>query len=282
MKVAQLHGAGVRGGISSDMKSNVMDTLRLSAVSFFNTAPLVYGLAGDARKIFLRFGVPSVLLDDLAEGRADVALLPVIDYQRTENLKIIPATGIGCDGPTLTVRLFSRSPIEKTKILAADTDSHTSVILTRLILKKNFGLSPEVVPLTSARDLSGETRLLIGDKVVTQEPVGFPYQLDLGEAWKNLTGLPFVFAVWTARAEVNVGDLGSRLKRALEEGLSNVEQLIDRDAVPRGWPRDVARRYLTEYLKFTIGDRQLEAIRQFHAMAYDLGLISHLRPLRLA
>jgi len=260
------------------MKSRVMDLLRLSAVSFFNTAPLVYGLDRDPA-ISLRFGVPSVLLDDLTNGRAEVALLPVIDYQRAPGLRILPATGIGCDGPTLTVRLFSRTPIEKTKILAVDTDSHTSVVLARVILRKQFGLSPEVVSLNVARDQPHETRLLIGDKVVTQEPAGFPYQLDLGEAWKNLTGLPFVFAVWTVRAGVEVGDLGDRLKRALDEGLRNIERLIDRDAIPRGWPREVARKYLTDHLKFTIGDRQLEAIRRFHTMAHDLGFIDNRWPL---
>jgi chorismate dehydratase len=146
--------------------------LRLSAVSFFNTAPLVYGLDRDP-SLAIRFGVPSSLLDDLTHDRADVALLPVIDYQRLEGLRIIPATGIGCDGPTLTVRLFSRTPIDQTRTLAADTDSHTSVILARVILQKRFGITPEVVPLDRATDAPHETRLLIGDKVVTDEPRGF-------------------------------------------------------------------------------------------------------------
>lgn len=253
--------------------------IRISCVSFFNTVPLVYGLREDPT-LALRFGVPSSLIDDLLTDRADVALLPVIDYQRAENLRIIPAAGIGCDGPTLTVRLFSRTPIEQTRVLAADTDSHTSVALARIILQKRFGKTPEIVPLDAARDREGETRLLIGDKVITREPQGFPHQLDLGQAWKDLTGLPFVFAVWTARAGVDLGDLPTKLTRAREQGLAHVDDLIAHEAPSHGWPLDIARTYLTEYLKFSIGDRELAAIGLFHQMAHDISAIEH-RPYAL-
>jgi chorismate dehydratase len=254
-------------------------TLRLSAVSFFNTAPLVYGLAGDA-SISLRFGVPSSLLDDLIQDCADVALLPVIDYQRAPGLRLIRATGIGCDGETLTVRLFSRTPIEHTRVLAADTDSHTSVVLAQVILKHCFGLAPRVIHLNEAADEPNETRLLIGDKVVTAEPVGFDHQLDLGLAWKRLTGLPFVFAIWTARGGVDVTGLTEKLTAALASGLANVDELVSRHAVPRGWPDDIARRYLTDYLRFTIDDPQIQAIQRFHRMAHEMRLIDRCDQLR--
>jgi chorismate dehydratase len=255
--------------------------LRLSAVSFFNTAPLVYGLNRDPN-VSLRFAVPSALLDDLMTDQADVALLPVIDYQRANNLRLIRATGIGCDGATLTVRLFSRTPIEQTRTLAVDTDSHTSVALARVILKHRFGLTPEVVPLPHARDVQGETRLLIGDKVVTHEPHDMPHQLDLGQAWKDLTGLPFVFACWTARDGVDVGDLPARLVHALDQGFAHLDDLIRDHAIPRGWPADVARRYLTQHLVFTLADRQFAAIERFHAMAHEIGVIASRRPLAFA
>jgi len=248
--------------------------LRISCVSFFNTVPLVFGLRDDPM-LALRFGVPSSLLDDLLSDRADVALLPVIDYQRTDGLRIIPSAGIGCDGPTLTVRLFSRSPIKETRILAADTDSHTSVALARVILQKRYGRTAEVVPLHAARDRDRETRLLIGDKVITHEPQGFEHQLDLGHAWKELTGLPFVFAAWTARPAVELDDLPAKLTRAREQGLVHVDELIAAEAPPRGWPLSIARRYLTEYLKFAIGPRELSAIRLFHQFAYEVGAIDH-------
>lgn len=255
--------------------------LRLSAVSFFNTAPLVYGLDRDP-SLTLRFGVPSSLLDDLIHDRADVALLPVIDYQRLDGLRIIPATGIGCDGPTLTVRLFSRTPIQQTRTLAVDPDSHTSVILARIILSERFGLRPEIIPLDRAGEKPYETRLLIGDKVVTDEPQGFAHQLDLGAAWKDLTGLPFTFAVWTAREGVDVSGLPRKFSAALDAGLAHIEQLITTHALPRRWPPDVARRYLTEYLRFRMTPPHLEAIERFHSLAHEIGAIDHCQAIRFA
>lgn len=248
--------------------------IRVSCVSFFNTVPLVYGLREDPT-LALRFDVPSSLLADLEADRADVALLPVIDYQRLAGLRVIPSGGIGCDGPTLTVRFFSRTPIAETTVLAADTASHTSVVLARIILQKQFGRSPEVIPLDAARDRVGETRLVIGDKVITHEPQGFPHQLDLGQAWKELTGLPFVFAVWTARDGIDLGDLPTKLARAHEAGLAHVDELVAREAPPRGWPVDIARKYLTDYLRFPIGERELDAIRRFHQMAHEIGALAH-------
>jgi chorismate dehydratase len=129
----------------------------------------------------------------------------------------------------------------------------------------------------------GAARLLIGDKVVCEEPADLPYQLDLGAAWKDLTGLPFVFAAWVARGEVDLGDLPERLAAARRAGLGHVPEILERFAVPRGWPIELARRYLTEYLKFEIGPRQLEAIGLFHQWAAREGLIGNPpRPLRLA
>jgi len=257
-----------------------MTPLRISCVSFFNTTPLVYGLQHDA-SLRLRFGVPSSLLDDLKFNRADVALLPVIDYQHAPGLQIIPSGGIGCDGATLTVRLFSRSPIEQTTTLAADTDSHTSVALARVIFKNCYGLSPRVVPLNEAS--ADDTLLLIGDKVITHPPVDKPVHLDLGYAWKQLTGLPFVFAVWTARAGVTLGDLPRKLSDARAAGLAHIDELVETQAVPHGWPADVARQYLTDYLRFDIGARQLEAIARFHTLAYECGVFDHAPyPLRIA
>jgi chorismate dehydratase len=255
--------------------------LRVGCVSFLNSRPLTYGLTDDGA-VNLTLDVPSKLLGGLRDGRFDVALLPVIDYQMLDGLRVIPAGGIGCDGPTLTVRVFSQTPFDKITTLACDPDSHTSVALARIVLEKRFGVRPEFIRLSAASSAPGEARLLIGDKVVCEEPVGFEHQLDLGGAWKDLTGLPFVFAAWVARDGIDLRDLPARLERAKTAGLSHVEQLISKYAVPRGWPAGLALQYLTVYLKYDIGGRQLEAIRTFHEMAAAAGIIpSPAKPLRL-
>jgi chorismate dehydratase len=251
--------------------------IRISAVSFLNTVPLIYGLDRRA-DVRLKLGVPASLLSDLQNHEADVALLPVIDYQRISGLSVIPVGGIGCDGPTLTVRLFSKRPIDQTKTLAVDSDSHTSVVLARIIFDQAFGSRPALLPLSNA---TADTRLLIGDKVITQAPKDMPYQLDLGEAWKRLTGLPFVFAIWTAKPGFVAGDVPKMLADALDEGMIHIDSLVMREGVPRGWPADVAQRYLTEHLNFRIGERQLEAIRLFHQYASEIGALEMpLQPLR--
>ena len=246
--------------------------IRVGSVSFLNAKPLIYGIEHDPA-VELSLEVPSALLEGMRAGRYDVALLPIIDYQRMEGLRLLTVGGIGCDGPTLTVRIFSRVPVPRVRALACDTDSHTSVALARVLFAETFGHVPEFLPLTAAGAKSAEARLLIGDKVVADEPVGCPHQLDLGEAWKRLTGLPFVFAAWMARGGVDRGALPARLARAKSDGLANVERIIAREAPPRAWPLDTARRYLTEYLQFDLGPRQLEAIERFHALAFKHGAL---------
>ncbi len=247
------------------------NVLRIGCVSFLNTKPIIFGLDREP-DLALSLDVPSRLLDGLRERRYDVALLPVIDYQRLPGLRVIPASGIASDGPTLTVRIFSRVPIGRIATLACDTDSHTSVALARILLSRAYSIRPECIDLTASGAPDAEARLLIGDKVVREEPVGFAYDLDLGEAWKRLTNLPFVFATWMAGAEVDLRDLPRRLARSRELGMSRIDAIVDEHAVPHGWPKDLARKYLTRHLEFRITPRHIEAIRLFHRYAAEENL----------
>jgi chorismate dehydratase len=248
--------------------------IRVGSVSFLNAKPLIYGLEREADDQ-LSLDVPARLLDGLLDTRYDVALLPVIDYQRLPGLRLLTSGGIGCDGATLTVRIFSPVPLERIRTLACDTDSHTSVALARIVLAKLYDVRPTFVDLAAGAVTGDTALLLIGDKVVCEEPKGLPHQIDLGEAWKRLTDLPFVFAAWIARDGVDLRDLPDRLELAKGDGLSHLDEIIARHAVPRGWPADVAKRYLGEYLKFDIGKEQLRAIRLFHTYAAEEGLIDH-------
>jgi len=247
-------------------------TLRVGSVSFLNAKPLIDGLDA-APDVTLSLAVPSALLGGLQRGELDVALLPVIDYHRMEGLCVVPSGGIGCDGETLTVRIFSKVPVEAIRTLACDTDSHTSVALARVVFAERYGTRPTFVDWTREADQPCDARLLIGDKVVCEEPAGCEHQLDLGSAWRALTGLPFVFAVWTARAGVDLGELPRLLEEAKRRGLANVSEIVKRYAVPRGWPAGLALQYLSVYLKFDVGERELRAISLFHEMAARHGVI---------
>lgn len=273
---------------------------RLGCVSFLNARPLIEDIDADdlgpGASLRVAYDVPSRLLGDLESGAVDMALCPVIDYQRSAvPLVAVPAGGIGCDGPTLTVRLYSRQPLERIEVVHADTDSHTSVCLLRVLLDRLYGCRPRIVDFdprsTPPRD-DVDAMLLIGDKVVTSAPpdARFPWQLDLGEAWGKLTGLPFVFALWMARAETFQTDSGARrltalagrLKRVREHNAGRIDAIVARRATAAGWPDDLARDYLGHMLRYEIGPRQLKAIEQFFVMAYDLHVIQTLRPLCLA
>jgi chorismate dehydratase len=256
---------------------------RVAAVSYLNARPLIHRLETNPR-VQLSLDVPSKLLDGLRTGASDVALLPVIDYQRLDGLTIVPAGGIGSDGPTLTVRIFSRVPIAQVRSLACDPDSHTSVALARIILSRRHNLRPEFCDLArcASDDDPHQARLLIGDKVVCDEPVGFDHQLDLGSEWKAMTGLPFVFAVWMARPGVGgLDELSAQLETARRSGLADIDRIIREHAVPRGWPPDLARQYLTKNLRFDVGPREIEAIETFHRFAAEEQMVPFAAPLNV-
>ena len=259
---------------------------RIGCVSFLNAKPLIDGLDG-RRDPLVKFDVPSGLLADLEAGHVDIALCPVIDLQRSAMpLEIIPAGGIGCDGPTLTVRIFSKVPTHQISEVYADTDSHTSVALMRVLLAELFNLKPTIIHY-DARERVAEhrvvtdptTMLLIGDKVVTSAPSAekYPFQTDLGEAWQKLTGMPFVFAVWMTRRDSHLGDLATLLDATRRFNETQIDSIVDRYAGRLGWPRELAVQYLGHWLKYGIGPRELAAIRLFFEKCRQHGVIEELR-----
>jgi len=108
----------------------------------------------------------------------------------------------------------------------------------------------------------------------------YPFQLDLGEQWKKLTGLPFIFALWMMRADAINRPLARRLHQARIQGAQMTEELLDRYATATGWPRDLARRYFQEYLRFDVTPAGRQAIERFFALAAQHGLLTIKRPLR--
>lgn len=265
-------------------------TRRIGCVSYLNAKPLIEGFEdGDDPRV--RFDVPARLLHDLEAGEVDIALCPVIDYHRAQQpLMIVPVGGIGSEGATLTVRLFSRVPIGRVAAVHADSDSHTSVALMQVLLEAMHGLRPRVIEYHAREQVAEhkltdppETVLLIGDKVVTDSPlaVTYPHQLDLGEAWHELTGLPFVFAVWMARRDADLGDVPAQLERQRLANAERVDAIARRYAPAHGWPEELAREYLGRILRYAVGERELEAIERFGAMAHRRGLIAEQRPLHV-
>ncbi|MEM6458291.1 MAG: menaquinone biosynthesis protein [Planctomycetota bacterium] len=250
---------------------------KLGCVSYLNAKPLIHGLPpAPEGGIDLTLDVPSRLIGRLLNGEVDLALCSIADlFAHRDRVELVPVGGIGCAGPTWTVRLFSRVPAEAVRVVHADTDSHTSVQLLRVLLREMYGHDPELIHYDARRRRAGgrdvppghppEAVLLIGDKVVTDGPAAtvYPYQLDLGAAWHDLTGKPFVFAAWLKRRGDDLGTLPNRLADRLHANLRRVDAIAERYAEPHGWPIDLASRYLGEVLRYRLGPAELDAIAHF-------------------
>ena len=276
------------------------DSTRIGCVNFLNTAPLIEGL-GALAGMQITGAVPSKLVGLLERDEADVVLVSLIDAARSSvPLTIVPAGMIGCDGPTLTVRLFCQIPIDRIRAVHADTDSHTSVALCRLMLAERHGITPEIVdydarermPLArraEADAIAGarepdpvsawpEAMLLIGDKVVTDSPpaVRYPHQCDLGELWKEQTGLPFVYAVWMCRSDRSddprVRRAAALLDRQRRHNATRIDSIVTNRAPEHRWPADLARRYIGDCLRFDFDDRAREAAALFIERCVASGL----------
>jgi chorismate dehydratase len=258
----------------------------VGCVSFLNSKPLIDALVGQP-DVEVLFAVPSQLLRLVETGQVSTALLSIVDYQMSvHDLLLVPAGAIGSDGPTLTVRIFSKVPPEQITVLHADTDSHTSVILGQIVLHKLCGITPRLQPFppqqAHSSDSLPESTLLIGDKVVTSAPPSdvYRYQLDLGEQWKKITGLPFVFAMWMMRADMVDVDLARKLAEARRHGTQMTEALLDRYAAAKGWPRQLAHQYFVDYLRYEVTPASRQAVQQFFNMAEALELLEISRPVK--
>lgn len=256
--------------------SNCDEPQVVAAVSFLNTRPLIDALESD-RTIRLVRAVPSHLGALLQRRQAACALLPVIDLHRMGvPMRILPAGCIGSDGETLTVRVFSRTAPEKVRQLVVDADSHTSVVLASVIWAEMFGQTLELVPNPLPSAPEDAAVLMIGDKVVTHAPKDYPYQVDLGEAWRRLTGLPFVFAVWAARADEPRKDsaqLGAALLRARQRSAGRIGEIAQKAGPEHGWPAELAQKYLTQHIRYEFGPTQRRGMEEFFRLAHKHGLI---------
>lgn len=278
-----------------------MDPIRIACVRYLNTVVLIEGLTA-LDEVALIPTVPSRIADMVLSGEADIGLVSLIDALRpapnassaAPALTLLPVGMIGSDGPTLTVRLFSSVPLDRITRIHADTDSHTSVALARILLKERYGIDPVLTDFNAREHmpvwLSGgsqdgsedgawpEAMLLIGDKVVTDSPpaVRYPHQLDLGEAWHALTSFPFMYAAWACRAgeesAPRILHAARLLDRQLRHNLTRIDWIITRRAGEHRWPLDLARQYLGHLLRFQIGPREQAGAAAFAMRAHALGI----------
>ena len=213
------------------------ETIRVGAVSYLNTKPLIYDLEKLAPQAELVLDHPSRLADQLQNGQLDVALIPIIEYFRAGNYSLVPGISIASHGPVLSVTLFSRVPWEKIRRVGLDEGSRTSAALAQILLRQRHGARPEIRPLPldgQAENCDADAVLLIGDRAMRACLPGFAHAFDLGQEWHEWTGLPFVYAAWAVRAGVDLGPVADALHEAKKRGCAHVGPIAAREAPTLG------------------------------------------------
>ncbi|MFN5974254.1 MAG: menaquinone biosynthetic enzyme MqnA/MqnD family protein [Planctomyces sp.] len=244
--------------------------LRIGAVSYLNSRPLVQTLASHAPTASLTLDYPSRLADQLASGQLDVALIPSVEYFRRPGYEVISDACVAARGEVLSVKLFCRVHPGQIRRLALDEGSRTSAALTKVILAEHYGVFPETEPLNmqcTTSDTQADAVLLIGDRAMHRPPGEFAEIIDLGQFWNNWTGLPFVFAMWVARQDVDTDGIDEALAAARDEGLRMAAEIARAEAPRLGLDQQTAFRYLTRNLHYHLTSAEKNGLRLFCSLA---------------
>ncbi|MHB8862644.1 MAG: menaquinone biosynthetic enzyme MqnA/MqnD family protein [Pirellulaceae bacterium] len=250
--------------------------LRVGAVSYLNTKPLIHQFHDWAGEAELILDYPSRLADRLAGGDLDVALIPSIECLQNARYAIVSDACIACRGPVLSVKLLSRVAMDRIRTLALDEGSRTSVVLVQILLRRRFGLIPELRPLPldgSFRDTAADAVLLIGDRAIHAPRGLFPLEWDLGAEWCRDMGVPFVFAIWAAREGIGTVRMASALCRMRDAGLTHLEEIATAAAPGVGLDVATCLAYLRDNLHFILGPSEHEGLQLFRQHASELGLL---------
>lgn len=253
-----------------------MSGLTLGCVPYVNAEPLVRPLLDDPPEgVRVVLADPPKLAQMQAAGEIDAGMLPTIEVLRM-GLTPVPGIAIACGGQSESVRLHLRKPVERVKRVALDARSRTSNALCRVLLKRRWGLAPAVVEYNPAE--VPPDRLTDVDAAVTIGDLSFrksslPW-IDLGGAWVEETGLPFVFAVWAHKPGHPEAPTMTRiLHDAKKAGIASVDSIATRAAPRLGISAGAVARYLTETMRYDLGGEEIEGLTLFGSWAEQDGLL---------
>jgi chorismate dehydratase len=283
--------------------------LRISIVQYLNTAPLVWGFTnGPLRgKYDLSFTVPSQCAEQLRTGQADVAIIPAIEYQRIDDLVILPDMAIASKKQVRSLLIIAKKPIEKVKSFALDRSSRSTQTFTRILFAEKWKIAPqffEAPPDLGAMLQQADAALLIGDPAlriaVGIEKSSWPgakgqticqaatlgiagpellYVYDVVGEWRSLTGLPAVLAVWAARRDVATPDVAADFLASRDFGLSRIPEICFDAARELELPQRTLESYLRDNIDFSLDEENRRGLELYFAHAAKLGLIPQAKPL---
>lgn len=237
--------------------------LKLTAVSYLNTKPFIYGLYRSemAGEFDLSLDIPSECARKLKAGEVDLALTPVAIIPELQEAYVVSSYCIGAVGAVNTVCVFSEVPLHDIKRLYLDFHSRSSVALTRLLCEEYWKVSPELIPAKEGfeSEIGGHTAaLIIGDRTIGLHDK-YPYVFDLAEAWTAWTGLPFVFAAWVAVKPLPA-DILLQFNAALEAGIRYVPELVK---VLPDMPGFDLEYYYRHYISYELDEAKWQGMNRF-------------------
>jgi predicted solute-binding protein len=286
--------------------------LRISIVQYLNTAPLVWGFTnGPLRgKYDLSFTVPSKCAEQLRSGEADVAIIPAIEYERMDDLVILPDMAIASKKQVRSLLIIAKKPIEQVKTFALDRGSRSTQALTRILCAAKWKIAPqfsEAAPDLSAMLGRADAALLIGDPAlriaVGIEKDSWPgaegqticqatalgitgaetlYVYDVVGEWQSLTALPAVLAVWAARRDVATPEVAADFLASRDFGLSRIPEICFDAARELELPQPALESYLRHNIDFSLDEENRRGLEFYFAHAAKLGLIPQAKPLEWA
>jgi len=240
--------------------------IKVAAVSYLNTKPLLYGIEKDetlAGQMELLLDYPSNLAKSLQQGTIDMALMPVAAMPFVEGARIVSDYGIASDGNVASVCIFSQVPIERVESVYLDYQSRSSVRLAKLLLEKywNKNVILRPAPENYIEYINDTTAgVIIGDRAL-QQRVNFEYVYDLAEAWEKLTGYPFIFAAWIANKDLPA-DFLEAFNKANAVGLDHIDEIV----AAHPFPYYDLKTYYTENIKYELTPERKKGLEQFLEM----------------
>ncbi|HLG03711.1 MAG TPA: menaquinone biosynthesis protein [Bacteroidia bacterium] len=237
--------------------------IRISAVSYLNTKPFLFGLKllrlPDAQ---VSIDIPTVCARKLQEGEADLGLVPVALIPQLKEAHVLPGYCIGADGPVESVKLYSKVPVQQVKTILCDYQSLTSVMLARLLAAEHWKITPVWMEgkMNYETQIDGETAgIVIGDRTFRLNGT-FPYEYDLSEEWKKMTGLPFVFACWVSTKPLPPQFIRD-FSGAIELGIAHTNEVITMEK--EHYPEIDVEKYLTRSIKYRLDQQSEKGLHLF-------------------
>lgn len=259
---------------------------RVAASSYLNTAPLIwsflYGRQRDAVEL-ITDAAPAYCGDLLSRGEVDAALVPIIEYQRMEDVRIFPQVCVGSRRAVRSVVLVSKhADLKDARRVALDQSSRTSQALVKIIFREFLNSEPAWE--TNAPDLAAlmegnDAALVIGDPAMRISAREF-HVFDLAALWNKFTNTGFVFAMWMARAATAEAVSKVDFADARDEGLEHINEIISQYESEVLLPPAEIREYLTDNITFTVDENLEQGMRLYFELAHKHGLIRELKPLQ--